>query len=300
MRYFLLTMFAIALNTQTALAWGPNGHRITAQVAQANLDENAAQWVESIAKGESLALMATWPDFIRSLPKYDCFKPWHFLTVDGRTVQEARKLPPAPAGTCDMAIYEKHNLPTNVVDAIEFLSAMLREDVIDTAPVNFESLNWAINDMQVSAYNGTLQATALALLVHLVGDVHQPLHVGKAKDRGGNTITVDWFGAPLKLHEVWDEAMIDGEKLSYTEYAAFLEQRFGKTDIAGFGEGPVTWAEESVSYRADIYRFGTDSADNVPRLGYEYVARQDELLKQRLYQGGKRLADILNKVFAAP
>ena len=69
--------------------------------------------------------------------------------------------------------------------------------------------------------------TALALLVHLVGDVHQPLHVGRGPDRGGNSIDVYWFGEPVVLHEVWDEGLIEKEALSFTEFAVFLVQDLG-------------------------------------------------------------------------
>ena len=58
----------------------------------------------------------------------------------------------------------------------------------------------------------------LRLLIHIVGDVHQPLHVGRKGDRGGNDIKVTWFGESSNLHKIWDEGLIDNQQLSYTEY----------------------------------------------------------------------------------
>ena len=63
---------------------------------------------------------------------------------------------------------------------------------------------------------------ALKFLVHLIGDLHQPLHVGNGKDRGGNDIKVKWFGEATNLHNVWDEKLINLQELSYTEYSNYL------------------------------------------------------------------------------
>jgi len=70
---------------------------------------------------------------------------------------------------------------------------------------------------------------ALRFLVHMLGDLHQPLHVGLAEDRGGNTIRVKWFKTETNLHSVWDEELVDFEKLSFTEYSNYLNH-FTKDD----------------------------------------------------------------------
>ena len=55
-----------------------------------------------------------------------------------------------------------------------------------------------------------------------MGDIHQPLHAGKKKDLGGNLIRVKWFDERTNLHKVWDDGLIDSQKLSYTEYISFI------------------------------------------------------------------------------
>jgi hypothetical protein len=293
MRYLILTIFAIAMQAQAALAWGPNGHRITAQIGARNMTPATALWVFSINDGRSLALMATWPDFVRSFPEYDCFKPWHFLTVEDRqSLEDAMKLRPEKSGACDMEVFHALDMPANVVEAIDYFSDILRGDAVKAA--NFAKMLQANG---ATPYNGSIDQTALALVVHLVGDVHQPLHVGRGPDRGGNAIAVKWFDEPAKLHEVWDELMIDSEKLSYSEFAAFLKQRFGKTDIGDYQDGAVSWALESVGHRAAVYDFGAAAGEDVPNLSYEYQAKHDAFLKQRLFQGGKRLSVLLNDIF---
>lgn len=292
MRYFILTIFAIALNTQGALAWGPNGHRITAQIGEDNLMPEAVERLKDIVGDQSLALMATWPDFVRSFPEYDCFKPWHFFTVeDGQTIESAMKLRPKDSGTCDMETFKALDMPGNVVEAIGYFADILDGDTSKAA--NFAQMLQANG---AAPYNNSIEQTALALVVHLIGDVHQPLHVGRGPDRGGNNITVNWFDSYVNLHQVWDELLIEREKLSYTEFAAFLEQRFGDTGIGDYREGVTSWTQESIGHRDAVYDFGGGKGFNVPRLSYGYAAKQDTLIKQRLYQGGKRLSVVLNAI----
>ena len=292
MRYFLITILAVVIQATTAAAWGPNGHRITAQIGEDNLNDAAAERLEDITQGRSLALMATWPDYVRSYSEYDCLKPMHFLTVeDGQDINTALAKRPFGSGACKMDSFNALNMPANVVDAIHYFADIVGGDAGKAA--DFEQM---LSANGAAPYNGSIAQTALLLLVHFVGDVHQPLHVGRGPDRGGNTITVEWFSEYVNLHKVWDELLIEREALSYSEYAAFLEQRFAGTGVAGNGTKPLAWAQESVGHRDQVYDFGPASAYNVPRLQYKYAADQDELIKTRLYQGGVRLSQILNAV----
>ncbi|MFT6024745.1 MAG: hypothetical protein ACI9PY_002877 [Ascidiaceihabitans sp.] len=102
MRIIALATFAIFLHAGSVFAWGANGHRITAKIGEDNLTSVAAERLKDIVGDQSLALMATWPDFVRSFPEYDCFKPWHFLTVDdGTSIDDARSVRPNRSGSCD-------------------------------------------------------------------------------------------------------------------------------------------------------------------------------------------------------
>ena len=95
---------------------------------------------------------------------------------------------------------------------------------------------------------------AIKWLVHLVGDLHQPLHVGNGKDRGGNDIKVKWFGDDTNLHEVWDEKLFDLQNLSYTEYAHFLNLEFDESTCLKWSSGDIeSYAQESSIYRKSCY-----------------------------------------------
>jgi hypothetical protein len=239
-----------------ALAWGPIGHRIVGRIAQDHLSEAAARGVEAILGSESLAQAATWPDEIRSDPAWDNAKPWHFISIDdGETYETTAK---DPAG--------------DVVEAIGRFTKVLQ-------------------DAQ-STHEQKVQA--LRFLVHFVGDVHQPLHVGRRADRGGNSINVTWFGEKTNLHEVWDEKIIEANKLSYSELADFIDHPTD-TEVRTWQESEaVAWATESQAVRARVYDIGDG------KLSYLYAYLNDPLVRRRMLQAGVRLAGILNAMFDSP
>ena len=285
----------LIFDSTPAFAWGQNGHRIVGKIGEDGLTPQARSVVQSIAGKRSLALLATWPDFIRSFSKWDCVKPWHFLTVeDGQTVEQGMKLQPRVSGGCNKQVFEDLEMPGNVVAGINYFTAILKGDNQKTA--NFGEL---LTKSGVEPYGNSIQLTALALVVHMVGDVHQPLHVGRGPDRGGNSISAQWFDDLTNLHTIWDSGLIEKEGLSYTEFADFLEQEFADESPVSFGNGPTTWAEESVSHRGQVYATGDkrNPGVNLPKLSYNYAADQSALVKQRLYRGGKRLAELLNRTF---
>ncbi len=293
-RYFKPAFMSavVILSAQAAHAWGPNGHRITAQIAEGTMSGADRINLWAIAGPRGLALMATWPDFVRSFAQYDCFKPWHFLTVeDGQPIEEALKRPPDLSDACDKAAFADLDMPGNVVDAITFFADILKGDKDKAA--RFSKL---METQNAPLYQGSVDMTALALLVHLVGDVHQPLHVGRGPDRGGNSIDVYWFGEPVVLHEVWDEGLIEKEALSFTEFAVFLVQDLGYDAPAN--SAPVSWAEESVNLRAKVYDFGDKTKNGLPDLSYSYAAQNDAVFKARLHTGGVRLAALLSEILA--
>jgi hypothetical protein len=128
-------------------------------------------------------------------------------------------------------------------------------------------------------------------LVHFVGDIHQPLHVGLGPDRGGNGVKVMWFRADSNLHRVWDSDMIDDKNLSYTELANWVSTA-SATDIVKWKKSSVRdWAKESVNYRKQVYDYGDG------KMGYQYSYKYFHIVKLRLHQSGVRLAAVLNEIY---
>lgn len=236
------------------MAWGPTGHRVVGAIAENHLTGKAKRAVHRILGDGSLAVAATWMDEVRSDHAYDNLKDWHWVTIpDGSTYAEAEKNPNG-----------------DVVEAIERMVTALKSDTL----------------------SAERRLLCLKVLVHLVGDLHQPLHVGRGDDKGGNAVQVQWFHRGSNLHRVWDSGMIDEQGLSYTELAADLDhvnKRRMKELVAG---NAGTWAEENLAFRQAIYAPGKGA-----ELGYGYMYRNWPVVQQQLLKAGIRLAGILNSIF---
>lgn len=237
----------------SANAWGPTGHRVTGWVAERHVNKKAKKHLERILGQESLAMAANWMDEIRSDSKYDYAEDWHWVTIpDGQTYQQTQK-----------------NSKGDVIEAIERLKASLK-----SGKLNLQQ-----------------EREHLKMLVHLIGDIHQPLHVGHGHDRGGNDTKVTWFGSSSNLHRVWDSQMIDDTRLSYTELAASLELPDENTIVTWQKTNVYDWAMESVSYRERIYNTGNG------KLSYRYSYDNFHIIRLRLLQAGIRIAAVLNEIY---
>lgn len=243
--------------SQPAMAWGANGHRIVGAMAQEYLSPQAHAAMLEILGTESLAEAGPWPDFMRSDPSpfwQRTASPWHYVTVP------------------DGASYEQVGAPEqgDSVTALARFAATLRDPGASLA------------DKQ----------TALRFIVHIVGDLQQPLHAGNGDDRGGNDVKVTWFGKETNLHSVWDYQLLDGQELSFSEYAAWLKDDLTPQEMREWASpDPLVWIADSAAVRPSLY-----PAD--PVLGYEYAYRFKDLMEERLQKGGLRLAAYLNAVFA--
>jgi nuclease S1 len=254
---------AAAVAPAPAWGWGANGHRVVGEVAERHLSSQARRQIAVLLDGESLAEAATWPDEIRSDPAWARATPWHYLSIDDpETLATTAR---APEG--------------DVLEALERFEAVLR----DPAASNEE------------------KADALRFYVHFTGDVHQPLHVGRRADRGGNSIRVKWFGEETNLHSVWDVGLIESEKLSFTELTRFIDDPT-PAQVARWQAAPYeTWVRESFCLRSRVYDFGSEAAPNPaepPNLGWAYAFHNLPLVKERLLAAGVRLAGRLDAIFA--
>ncbi len=244
----LLTVFV-----QSGFGWGATGHRATGWIAEQHLNAKAKKKLKALLKGESLAMITTWMDEVRSDSTYDYMSDWHWVTVEtGQTYDQSKKNP--------------------------------NGDVIMT-------LERVIAELKSGKLSGQKEVEAIKILAHLVGDIHQPLHVGCCDDAGGNRVRVKWFRGDSNLHRVWDSDMIDDTKLSYTELAQSLGTP-DKVTVKKWQSASVReWATESMSYRPQVYAVGDGN------LGYKYSYKNLPTAKERMLQAGVRLAGVLNAIY---
>ena len=271
----------------SAHAWGPTGHRVVAEIAQRHLTPAAQLKVTSLLSGRSLADVANWPDELRSDPRYDKYKVLHYATVIN-SVTSYRKSVKAPCG--------------DLVVAIDAFTAFLRTGSRD-ALYSVKALSDKSDGTTKKACNPRetepiSPETALMFLVHLIGDLHQPLHVG-GDDGGGNDVKVMWMDRwKTNLHSTWDEEMVDFERYGYTEYARFLD-RASEADVTRWLAGDaISYADEAVAMRPKLYEFPDDvGTPVVHRIYYKYTNAQRDRMREQLLKGGIRLAGVLNAIF---
>lgn len=271
-------------STEDSIVWGQNGHRIVAQICYNNLDQNVQKEIDKILGNDYLAQVATWPDFIRSEKNWDFSKPWHFITVNSNTtVQEV----------IDKAA--KDPKINNVYEAIELMTSILKGDQAAT-----ELLLNLVDSNKATLLNNSIKATALAFLVHFIGDVHQPMHVGKNNDFGGNKIHVLFFSEKTNLHSVWDSGMLEKEGLSFTDFSGFIEMHTAPNKSAWQKANMIDWVQESVEIREKIYNTiydNTDRSTGLPSMSYQYQHDFIEIVEARLGAAGYRAAKVLNTIY---
>ncbi|SDE11958.1 S1/P1 Nuclease [Mucilaginibacter pineti] len=255
----IILFVAVCYIPLQSMAWGTNGHRICGQIADSYLSPKARKAIEAILGNESIAITSNWADFIKSDPTYKYLYNWHFVD------------------------FEK---PYTYPDMMAFLKQ-------DTAVDAYTKMNFLIAELKKPGITKTNKLLYLRMLIHIVEDVHQPMHTAHADDKGGNDFKVQWFGKESNLHSVWDSQLIDYQQLSYTEYATMINHTTA-AERATLQKDPISkWLFESNQLAEKLY---TDikPGDN---LGYKYNFDHIATLNQQMLKAGVRLAGLLNEIF---
>ena len=244
----------IIFSTTNLFAWGKIGHRVVGEVATNYLNKKAKKRIITLLEGHSLAEVSNWMDDIKSDDHFDYANDWHWVTIPkGMTYEETEK---------------NEN-----------------GDLIQT-------INSLIQELKAGKLSKEKEVQHIKMLIHLVGDIHQPLHVGNGTDLGGNQVKVKWFYQNSNLHRVWDSEMIDGKQYSFTELAEIVDNH-SKDQIKDWSnDGIDSWYKEAMELRDQVYDFPQDG-----KLGYEYSYKNWDTVKVQLAKGGVRLAAILNDIY---
>ena len=248
-------LFFMKSSSDEAFFWGKNGHRATGKIAEKHLTRKAKRTIDKILKGQSLAFVATYADEIKSDKNYNKYYSWHYINMDlDQTYEQAEKNP-------------KGDLVTGINTCIKILNDKNSSD----DEKNFH----------------------LKMLVHFMGDLHQPMHIGRKEDKGGNSIQVEWFGKGSNLHRVWDTNMIDDWEMSYIELADNADD-LSKIQIETIEKGTlIDWVNEVHVVTNEVY----NSVEKGENLRYKYSYNHFGTVRTQLQKGGIRLAKVLNDIF---
>ncbi len=254
MKKIIVVCLSVLMLNLPAAAWGVTGHRVVGLVAQNHLDKRTKRKIAAVLDCNSLAEIANFMDDVKSDTLYNHTHDWHWVTIpEGQTYEQTTK---NPKGDIIMEITE--------------ITAALKSRTL--SPI--------------------AESEHLKFLVHLVGDLHQPLHVGDRDDQGGNRERVTWFGQNSNLHRVWDSDMIEGKQLSYSDLTGFLNEP-SKAQIKQWqAMSTLEWAAVSQGLLPQVYTLPEDK-----KLGYRYSYENFDTVQQVLMQAGIHLAGVLNDIY---
>ena len=243
----------------TAFTWGPDGHAIIADIAERRLDDQSRLWIRDILGEESLAYAANWPDVMRSNPNtfwQKTSKPWHYVTVpDGSSYAQVGAPPQG--------------------DALTAL-ARFRKTLLDTSSSREQ------------------KALAFRFSLHIIADLHQPMHVGNGKDRGGNKVKLSFDGKRSNLHSLWDSGLIRFYERRSPGWSQDVKTQISDGHVSAWQSiHPLDWVTESQELRGRVYPTSRSPDTN-------YANRQETAVRWRLQQAGLRSAAWINELLRSP
>ncbi|RZK43997.1 MAG: S1/P1 Nuclease [Pedobacter sp.] len=241
------------------ISWGVVGHRAIGKIAQNHLSTKAAKEVKTLLGSESLAMVSTYADEIRPYKQYAYTAPWHYVNV-------------------------AHGLSRD-----QFVQTLTSQE----KPNIYKAVNNCVADLKDPSKSKSDKVFALKFLVHLVGDLHQPMHTGRSEDSGGNAIKIKLMRRESNLHGLWDSGLIDYAGMSYQELAKSCDT-ISKTEIKKWQADDVAqWIYESYEMSQQLYA----EAEKNPEFDYDYYPKHADFMKKRLAQAGIRLAGLLNQIY---
>jgi hypothetical protein len=244
------------------ISWGSVGHHAIGKIAERHLTPAAQAAVHELLGNESLADIASWADEVRPTPEYRQTEPWHYINE--------------PSGLS----FDEFERQVERGDGMNVYKALLAQEK-------------AVSDVKTTKQQ---KAEALKFIVHFVGDMHQPMHVSHAEDKGGNTIQVNFDGKGTNLHSLWDSKLIDRFASNYQELADKVDHATPAQIGQWQKDAPIKWAWESYEISSKLYT--EVDAMRSRSIGDAYYQEHIGNVEQRLEQAGVRLAGVLNNLFA--
>jgi hypothetical protein len=250
---FLLIFILLLKVVSLSFGWGAVGHRLVAEVAKNSVGKNTQDSVEKYLGSMSWENAATWMDEIKSNSKYDYMKPWHYLDLD-----KGEQYDNSNAGGNNVVVQLQ-----KAIDNLKNKSKLTKDEI------NFN----------------------LKVLFHLMGDFHQPLHVGYGVDKGGNTIKVTFKGKSTNLHHVWDSDIIEYQDITYKQILDILS-KMSKEDIKKITKGTIIeWMTDTRKLLDFVYSFTNNDISS------DYIVKASTVIENQLIYAGVRLGSELDDIF---
>jgi hypothetical protein len=241
------------------ISWGGTGHKTVAKIAENHLTPNAKAAVKALLGDQSMADVASWADQLRNDPNYSNTGSWHYINA------------PLGLNFADFSKTVKDHGPSNVYGAL-----LKCEDDIKSKTATFQQ-----------------RADALKFIIHFVGDMHQPMHVSRAADKGGNSIQMQFNGKGTNLHSLWDSNLINKQGETFEQMAVGYDKATPEEIKKWQSADPMQWAFESYEIATKIYA----EADQDKSPDDAYYQTYMPIVQQRIEKAGIRLAGVLNELF---
>ena len=253
----LMSVLMLFMYCVPAFGWGVKGHYVIAGIAETHLSKKAKKEVRKLLDGHSMVYYSTWMDEIRSDSLYAYTSTWHYANVDeGKTYETMQK--------------------------------ESKGDVVTATLLS-------INQIKDKSLPDSVRSMYLKFLIHLIGDMHCPMHAGRATDRGGNDFPVRWKGNVTNLHSYWDSAVLeDARSWNSIEWSSYIDIAMNKKQRMAIQAGsPLDWFLETVAYAKYIY----DNTEENQSLTYLDARKYTPLIEDQFLKAGYRLAGLLNELF---
>lgn len=252
----ILVGAALLTNQTNASAWGQKGHDVTCAIAQRHLSKSAQAHISEVFDGKSLVYWANWLDNASHTPAFAYTKTWHYKNIDADETYETAAQNPSG-------------------------------DVIT-------AINAQVEALKSGKLNKEAEAIALRMLVHLVGDLHCPMHMGHKSDLGGNKWQVQYFRSGKNLHGIFDTDIVEGaHKWTHSEWAEEIDIA-SPAKVKAISEGSVEdWGKETYEVCKKVYETTPEGS----KLSYDYVNEWAPVIEEQFLKGGIRLAAILNEIY---
>jgi hypothetical protein len=247
---FITFLLTLIILPAKTFAWGKQGHALVAEVAFNYMNKNTKMEVLKYLDGMTIEEAANWMDNVKSDHSFDFMKSYHYVNFE-----------------------KGDNVVETEGDNIIFQLNTTIKELQNKKNLSKEEIN-----------------TKIKILFHLMGDLHQPLHVGYGEDKGGNTMQINYNGKGTNLHSFWDSGIIKSKGitlqdcLNSNKFCFFKLRKIKKINV-------IKWSSESRNLLDQIYNTGGNKIND------DYVNRNAVLIETQILKAGIRLASVLNDVF---